>query len=132
MKTYRNLFNNLSEKTPPQGLCLSIIKKVRSIQSRNAKIRFTLSSIVTLVSLGGIFESILKLIESSNQSGFSQYFSLIFSDSTLFFSYWKEFGLSLVESLPLVSLVFLLGIVVVFLWSGARALKDARRTFLPA
>ncbi len=130
MKSYRNLFNALGDKAPNVHLQVSIMKQVKQEENRKIKNRFVFSVTLALASLGGIIESVLHLIQSSNQSGFFQYVSLIFSDSSVFFSYWKEFGLSLVESLPLVSTILLLAVVLVFLWSGARALKYSRRTVL--
>ncbi len=132
MKTYRNLFNNLGTRDPSPQLSENIMKEVRRFENKKIRIRFILSSLIACASLGGIIESVLRLIQSSNQSGFFQYLSLLFSDSATFFSYWKEFAFSLAESLPLMSVVLLLSVVAVFLWSTSRALKDAEKTFLPA
>ncbi|MDD4989276.1 MAG: hypothetical protein PHV42_02520 [Candidatus Pacebacteria bacterium] len=132
MKSYRNLFNNLEEKIPSENLKLTIIKEVRHIENRKIKTRFIFSVTLLVASLGGIVEAFVQFVQHSNQSGFSQYASLLFSDNSVFFSYWKDLGLSLVESLPLVSTVLLLGVVLVFLWSGARTLKYGRGAFLTA
>ena len=131
MKTCRNLFNVLEEKTPPAHLEGAISKRVSELASRQKKQRFVFSALLSLASFAGIVEAIIRLVQSATKSGFSQYLSLLFSDSSIFFSYWKEFGLSLLESLPLVSITLLLSVALVFLWSGARVLKNARGSFLP-
>ena len=82
MKSYRNLFNNLEEKIPPQSVCTAILIKVRHIESAKVKTRFIVSASTALVSFAGIIEFLIRLIQSSNQSGFFQYVSLIFSDSS--------------------------------------------------
>jgi len=49
------------------------------------------------------------------ESGFLRFFSLIFSDFKLVLSSWQNFGLSLLESIPIISLtLFLISIFILF------------------
>ncbi len=65
-------------------------------------------------------------------TGFDQYLSLAFSDSSVLITYWKELSLSLVESLPLMAVMLVLGALGLFIWSSAKAFQDAETLFLTA
>jgi hypothetical protein len=45
------------------------------------------------------------------QSGFFEYFSLIFQGNGLLLSYWKELSFSILESLPVVSVIFTFSLI---------------------
>jgi hypothetical protein len=60
---------------------------------------------LSILSLSGSVFSIKSLIEESIRLGFFSYLSLAFSDSGVIATYWKEYTLSLVDSLPVASLV---------------------------
>ena len=59
---------------------------------------------LSILSLSGSVFSIWGLIEQSTQLGFFKYLSLAFSDGGIIATYWKEYTLSLVDSLPVASL----------------------------
>jgi len=59
---------------------------------------------LSILSLSGSVFSIKSLIEQAMRLGFFNYFSLAFSDSGAIATYWKEYTLSLADSLPVVSL----------------------------
>jgi len=60
---------------------------------------------LSILSLSGSVFSIKSLIEESARLGFFNYLSLAFSDSGVIVTYWKEYTLSLADSLPVASLV---------------------------
>ncbi|OGZ93266.1 MAG: hypothetical protein A2528_00535 [Candidatus Staskawiczbacteria bacterium RIFOXYD2_FULL_37_9] len=51
------------------------------------------------------------------QSGFINFFSLIFSDFTVVRTYWQSFAMILLETLPALSLVLFLGVLLILLQS---------------
>lgn len=61
-------------------------------------------------------------------SGFGAYLSASFSAPSMFFSIWKDLALSLIESVPTMSLIVLLALLFVFLGS----LKYVNRSFKPS
>jgi len=80
----------------------------RVIESKSAQIaRFKKFGYLSLsiLSLSGSVLSIKILIEQSTRLGFFRYLSLAFSDSGVIALYWKEYVLSLADSLPIVSLI---------------------------
>ncbi len=60
---------------------------------------------LSILSLSGSIFSIKILIEQSTRLGFFRYLSLAFSDGGIIAQYWKEYLLSLTDSLPVVSIV---------------------------
>lgn len=79
-----------------------------------------LSALAALVFVGGVF------IDDANQSGFLQFFSLIFSDWSILLYSWKEFSFSLLESMPVFSLAALLAITVILISSFKFLIEDAK------
>ena len=64
-------------------------------------------SFIGITSLIGFIPMFKILINDFTQSGFYEYFSLAFSNGGIFSIYWKEFALSLVESLPTMNIALL-------------------------
>lgn len=85
---------------------------------------------IGFVSLAGLVPAFKTLINDFTQSGFYEYSSLIFSDSGLIFSYWKEYMLSLAESLPMISIIFTLSLVFVLFLSLRYLVKQISKNQL--
>jgi len=58
---------------------------------------------LSLLSLVGSIFSIKILVEQFIRLGFFDYLSLVFSDSSVIATYWKEYTLTLADSLPFAS-----------------------------
>jgi len=76
---------------------------------------------VSILSLSGSVFSIKTLIEQSSRFGFYDYLSLAFSDSGVIATYWKEYILTLANSLPVVSAIFSFALLFVLFVSIRRA-----------
>ena len=125
----RGIINiNLSEELP-EGLGERIFSAIEQRRSREAKMRFVLITIIALSSSLALIPATRYLIRAFSESGFIQYASLIFSDSTAVLSSWQTFTLSLLESLPVMELIVSLSIVFVLLESIRFAAKNARLAF---
>jgi len=73
------------------------------------------------------FVPAFRMVQSGfTESGFMQFFSLLFTDFSIVMTYWKSFGLSLLEALPVVSLSIFFTIVLVFLESFVQLVKNTR------
>jgi hypothetical protein len=79
---------------------------------------------IGLASLAGLVPALKALLSDLAQSGFSEYFSLIFSDSGLILSYWKELFFSLAESLPILSVTLSLTLIFIFFLSLKYTMKQ--------
>ncbi|MDR3519736.1 MAG: hypothetical protein P4L63_02530 [Candidatus Pacebacteria bacterium] len=112
---------------PSPDLAFSILNKMVIHNKNMAKFKLwigTFTGIASLITLIPVFQTLLTNL---SHSGFYDYFSLIFSDSGLMFSYWKEFTLSLAESLPMTSIIFTLSLVFIFLLSFRYVMKQISR-----
>lgn len=63
------------------------------------------------------------------QSGFGQYLSLMFSDSRVVMNHWQDFGLSLLESLPVMSVAGFFAILLAFLLTLKFMFKYSKTVF---
>ena len=84
---------------------------------RTAYFKLASFSIVGIASLVGFIPMFKILINDFTQSGFYEYLSHVFSKGGLFSSYSKEFVYSLAESLPTMSIVFSLTLLLIFFLS---------------
>lgn len=124
--SYRELFRRLVIVRPPATLRRIILARVRAIERRLNRWRLVGFGALAMGAVAGIIPAINYLAGAFGQSGFYQYFTLAFSDSRVLTNYGQEFGLSLLESLPLWGLVALLGAITLLLWSLPQATRAAR------
>ncbi len=126
-KDYEKLFANISPIEPPDGL-------FEKIMSRIARERgfLTLKRRLVIFAFGiagsaAAFIPIFKMAQAGFvESGFIQFFSLLFSDAETVIVYWRNFGLALLETLPVTSVALLLAAVLVFLESLKLFIKDGK------
>jgi ABC-type spermidine/putrescine transport system permease subunit I len=88
-----------------------------------------LFSATFVVSLIGLFPSYNMLLSDFNQSGFLQFFSLTFSDFSIVATYWKSFTMTLLQTLPALSLALFLAVLLTFLQSIKSLIKYEQRYF---
>jgi hypothetical protein len=69
----------------------------------------------------------MNMFAEFQTSGFWNYFALFFSDTALMSVYWKEFVLSLAESLPVFQLMLTLALTLSVFVSLRFAFKDFKR-----
>ena len=101
----------------PEGLSEEIFIAVERAAERDARSKRYLWGSFSVVSLGLFVASGFYAAHSASATGFSSYFSLIFSDGSVVKSLWREVGLSLLESLPIIGFGVVLASVVAVLWS---------------
>jgi hypothetical protein len=88
---------------------------------------FVFTGFFSLVGLVPVFQ---MLLNDLTQSGFYEYFSLIFSDGGSMLSSWKELIFSLAESLPIMSIIFTLSLIFIFFLSLRYVIKQINRNQL--
>lgn len=108
----------------PPGLLDKVLCRIRREERVSALKRISVFS-------AGFFGSAVVLIPAFQaaradfvQSGFSHFISLIFSDPGIVVSFWNEFVFSILESLPVLSVIFLLVAIFVFLGSARMLAKN--------
>lgn len=107
----------MDQLQPPSELRKNILLQIVREEHHRAK-NYVLASVATAsVSVMGVIFSINYVAQAISASSFYQYLSLLFSDPDVVLSYWKEFVLSLVESLPFFAITLVLVAVVVLMLS---------------
>ncbi len=111
---------------PPEQLLRNILARIELKQRQEARTKLALWGGLSLASFISIIPASLYAINEFGRSGFYQYFSLLFSDGGLTLIYWKEFSLSLAESVPVLAVATILSALFVFLESTLLAIKNIR------
>lgn len=111
-KNHKNSF--LSE--PPKDLFERIMVRIRNEQRFSAiKQRLMVCSLGTACSAAALIPAFRAMQAGFNESGFFQFFSLIFSDFETIITHWQNFVMSLLETLPIMNLVVFLTIIFIIL-----------------
>ena len=115
---------------PSLGLTDNIWRALVIHKKHNAKIKLWIFSLVGIISFAGLVPAFNTLSTDFAKSGFYEYFSLIFGNGSIL-SYWKELSLSLVESLPIMSIIFTLSLIFICLFSLRHLVKQFGQLSLP-
>lgn len=127
---YEKLFQSLRHIEPPQELYGGIVARITREQRHRAIIRLFFLGFAVLLSFAALIPTFRYLSNDFYQSGSYQYLSLIFSDGGMLISYWKEFMLSIAESLPIISIAAFLSILFIMLGSLKLAAQNIKTAFL--
>lgn len=117
------------EIAPPEGVSERILLRIDTLRRRAARIRLALLGGTTLASLGALFPTFSYLSTEAARSGFTQYLSLLRTDSDIFLLNSKELLLSLSETMPLSAMTLLLSLIFLLLWSLPRISRYAHVAF---
>lgn len=104
----------------PDGLFEEVLFAIQKRQQKDARERKYIWGILSLLSIAAVWTSGAYALRVFGSSSFGNYFSLIFSDLRSISPLWKELGLSLIESLPIVG-------IAIFLASVSAVLLSLRR-----
>ncbi|MDB5189968.1 MAG: hypothetical protein JWN49_294 [Parcubacteria group bacterium] len=111
----------------PTGLLEGVFARIRQEQVRLARMRTTLYSVGMILSLGTGSLVTVSLARSLRASGFYEYASLALSGDSLFLTYWRELSFSLLESVPFITLLMFLVVLLVLVWTAANTLTNVRK-----
>lgn len=117
-QNYDQLFSHLAPVEPPAGLLAGILAKVEREQQKafvRRKRHFFFTSLTLLVSAISLVQIFQMVQAGFSESGFFNFFSLLFSDFSVVVSYWDNFIISLLETLPVIKLTLLFAVILIFL-----------------
>lgn len=114
---------------PSKELRKNILLQVVKEEGRRAKNYLLVSLITSTASIVGVVFAAQYVVQAIFQTSFYRYFSLLFSDSDIVLSYWRQFTLSLVESLPFFAVTLVLVAIVVLMVSIRVFANNTRRSF---
>jgi len=114
-KDYEKLFSSLSPSEPPKGLFDRIISAIRKEQELRKTRRLLLGFLsVLVISLVMMPFSWKLLLEQIENSGIIYFISAALGNFGVFLSLWQNFGLAIVESLPIAAIaIFTINIVLI-------------------
>lgn len=113
-QNYQKSFSRLKPAEPPAGLFDRIILAIRRERElrHTRRLLFGFLSLL-LVSLVATPLAGAMLASQIKSSGISYFISTAISDLGTFFALWQDFGLAIIESLPIVAIaVFLLSLAI--------------------
>ena len=110
----------------PGNLLSRILARIAIARRRAARLRLAALGLGLFVSGAALVSSSSYAVHEFASSGFSDYLSLAFSDTSIATAYWQELVISLAESLPSLAILLLFGFAIVFLWSLRGAIYNAR------
>ena len=120
MKTVSELFE---QTQAPEGLAERVLAKIALVETASAKQNRMIWGVISGVSAAVFIVCTVYAVRAYSGSSFASYFSLIFSDLGSISLWWKELGLSLLESLPIFGTFLLVGSIFLVLWSGRKFAK---------
>ncbi len=126
---YQELFRKLPRVVAPQGLHRSVIMGVNEARVRVMRIKFAVFSVLGLASGATLFPLVSLTGTKMLESGFLDYASLAVSDSGAVLSYWREFSITLIESLPILGLTLILCALLTSLQTFRLAAKNSDAVF---
>lgn len=119
-------FSRLSRHAAPAGLRESVRARVALVERRATYLRSAGFITLALASFASLALSCEYAWSSIISSGFGQYVSLLFTDSSAVLSSGRELGFSLVESLPALGIALALAALAASVWSVARLIALSR------
>lgn len=103
-----NPFKAIGELKSPDLLSSKILFRINHEQRKRAKFRLIITRTVGSLSFFAFFPILINLVAQLQNSGFWNYLSLLFTDTSTVAIYWKQFSLSLIEATPMFSLTLIL------------------------
>ncbi len=115
---YEQLFSHLTPPEPPEGLLDRIIYRIREERRLSVfKKKLAFYSVGAIGSLIAFIPAFGAMRTELAHSGLAQLISLIFSDTGAVLKFWDVFTLSILESLPALSIALVFATLLIFLGS---------------
>ena len=118
--------------TSRDQLSLDIWTEISRKIDRKAKFKSIGFASFGLFSFVGLIVSIVSLVSEFEKLGFFEYVSLLFSDGSFLATYWKEYTLTLADSIPFASLGVTLFLVFALFFSTKKTFYYLKNRLLIA
>lgn len=106
-----------------------IMLRIRTEQKRMAlKRKIAGFSVILAISFAGLIPAVKAIHSGFVNSGFTQIFSLMFSDTAIVIGSWQNFALSLLETLP-INGILITGIFALVFFSSLRFLSNNLKNY---
>lgn len=121
---YEKLFTYLTRVEPPDGLAGKVMARVWKEERKRVVRRLILFSIGIAASFAALFPAFNAVQGAMAQSGTLQFISLAFSDSGTVIALWNDFIFSILEALPVMSVVAFLTVAFVLIGCARSFIRD--------
>lgn len=108
----------------PDYLAEQILARIATLTMRRTRRQLLAWASLTGLSLAGLIYALFLVWQSFSTSGWLQYWQLAWSDQAVIWHYGQEFGWSLLESLPVLTLAAALVVAGLLLWSVSKILDN--------
>jgi hypothetical protein len=126
-KDFEQLFTHLDSPNPPAYLLPKIMQAIADEkQPAIFKGKLVIFSLMAIFSVAAAVYALVLFKTGAAESGFWQFISLLFSDYQVVVTAWQNYLLSLIETLPLTSLILLLSSILIFCESIKLLSKDIK------
>lgn len=125
-RNYNELFIHFKPAEPSDRLFSAILQRFQKEQRLSSVKRSLLFFFVFIGSAAAIVPAFQITRASLIESGFIQFFALLFSDFKIVITDWQNFVFAILESLPAVSLAMFFVVVLIFLESFKGLLKNIK------
>lgn len=116
---------------PSTDLADSIWHKIIIRNKRITFIKISAFSTLGALSLFGLIPVSETLLSKFTNSGFYEYFSLLFSNNSEIASYWKDLAYSMAESLPMINIIYVFVLIFTLFLSIKYITKQIVKNRLP-
>ena len=110
-----------------QALTGIVMARIAERRLRRTRMAAALHGGILLAALAAFMPALQYAMTSAARSGFSAYMSLLASDGGSLLGYWREFGLTVIESAPIMAGAMVLGILLVFAYAARKTFIDIGR-----
>jgi ABC-type Fe3+ transport system permease subunit len=117
---------NIINSEPSPELFTKIMKRIRREERILLFRKITFFSTILVASLAAFVPAVKMLVQEAQSSGFVQFASLAFSDFGTIKAYWQTFAITILETLPAISLAFFLAVLLTFLQSVKALSKNIK------
>lgn len=126
-KDCENFLGHLNRNNPPKDLLDRIFFRINKEQRKRVlRARIVSFGSISIIAAVVLVFSLGELQKEIAQSGFTNFISILFSDWGIVSIYWKEFAISLLESMPIFGIAAVLGSILLFLASLKIFTRDIR------
>lgn len=129
MKKQGTLFSVFHEVEAPEGLYAAVLARIALARQQQARMKTLWLGISSFFFGVALVPAMHYAAQEFYTSGFYDYSSLLFSDRSVISSAWREFALSLIESIPSFALLLLFTLSIALAWSLRRTFVHARIAF---
>ena len=127
MKNDRHItISQLADAPAPTGLRAAVLAQIFTLRRRAALMRAGGLAVIAVASATLLWEAFLYVLEEATASGFVEYVRLLATDSDVTLSLWREFGVAVLSSAPLIPVALVCAVAILLMWSAERLYQNVR------